>query len=178
MLLCSGLPQSVFCYSNRELVWERAQLVKCLLCMYKDLSLSLRTQVFKSQVWVSSVVKSTYCSHRELSSVLSTQVWQFPAFCDSSSRGSDALFWPPWVPSSLMCPRLHTDIQTVTNNYYFFKARCGVCVYTWGYEDSQSPGVCCPAGLTHLVGSRPIRDPVSKTKGNKVEGVPRNDTRS
>lgn len=111
MLLCSGLPQSVFCYSNRELVWERAQLVKCLLCMYKDLSWSLRTQVFKSQVWVSSVVKSTYCSHRELSSVLSTQVWQFPAFCNSNYRGSDALFWPPWVPSSLTCPRLHTGTQ-------------------------------------------------------------------
>jgi hypothetical protein len=45
-----------------------------------------------------SVVKSTCCSSREPEFSASNHIRQLTAACNPSSRGYDALYWPPGTP--------------------------------------------------------------------------------
>lgn len=58
-----------------------------------------------------SVVKSMYATCRG-PKFSSTRVRQLTNAYNSSSRGSDAFFWPPWVPA-LMCVHTHMNSRII-----------------------------------------------------------------
>lgn len=69
-----------------------------------------------------------YCENQS-SSLTRTHVRWLTAACNSSSRGSEALFWPPQtlalLPTYFVCMRIHTHTHTL-NNYIFKKNNYGL----------------------------------------------------
>ena len=47
-----------------------------------------------------------------------TSTWQLTTVCNSSPRGSDILFWPPWIPGIHMVHR-----HTCKQNIYIYKVK-------------------------------------------------------